>query len=273
MNIAETGSIDAVLDEVKPWAVINAAGFVRVDEAEEQSEECLRVNAKGAALLAAACARHAAKFVTFSSDLVFDGTQGRPYLESDHTGPLNVYGQSKMMAKNRVQEILPESLIIRSSSFFGPWDEHNFVTKALRALLNGETFTAPGDVIISPTYVVDLVHASLDLLIDGEDGVWHLANKGTLSWADLARRAVELAGITTGEVEARPLHTLGFAAQRPRYSALGSERGQVLPALDDALERYFAECEWLASMSNQGFNSDSEPNLGTPELTLVEKCA
>jgi dTDP-4-dehydrorhamnose reductase len=180
------------------------------------------------------------------------------------------------MAENRVLEILPQSLVIRTSAFFGPWDEHNFVTIALRALSRGEVFTAAGDVIISPTYVADLVHAALDLLIDGEGGIWHLANKGTLSWADLARRAAELAGITSGEVEARPLHTLGFTASRPRYSALGSERGQMLASVDDALERYFAECAWLRDVRQQNhlnFVDDTEIPTGTPDLTLVGKCA
>jgi dTDP-4-dehydrorhamnose reductase len=279
MNITDPASVDAVLSEFKPWAVINAAGHVRVDDAEKERDLCMELNARGPALLAAACARNAAKFVTFSSDLVFDGTHGRPYLESDRTGPLNVYGQSKVMAENRVQEILPETLVIRTSAFFGPWDDHNFVTIALRALSGGETFTAAGDVIISPTYVVDLVHAALDLLIDGEGGVWHLANKGTLSWAELARRAAELAGITAGVVEARPLHTLGFAAQRPRYSALGSERGQLLPSVDDALQRYFAECEWLNTTSGDSAGgsgrviSNAETTGNAPELALVGKCA
>jgi hypothetical protein len=75
-------------------------------------------------------------------------------------------------------------------------------------------------------------------------------------------------------VEARPLHTLGFAAQRPRYSALGSERGQLLPSVDDALERYFAECEWLNTAPGDiGVASGAETTTNAPELALVEKCA
>jgi dTDP-4-dehydrorhamnose reductase len=245
INLSEPSSVDAAMDRIQPWAVINAAGFVRVDEAEEKREECFEVNAHGAARLAAACARHAIPLMTFSSDLVFDGHRSRPYIETDVPAPLNVYGQSKLRAENRVLEILPDSLVIRTSAFFGPWDEANFVTNALRALKKGETFTAAGDVIVSPTYVLDLVHASLDLLIDGENGIWHLANKGTVSWAALAQLAANMAGITSGTVEARPSYTLGFTAPRPHYSALGSERGQLLPSLEDALERYLQECDWI----------------------------
>ena len=79
--------------------------------------------------------------------------------------------------------------MVRTSAFFGPWDEYNFVTIALRELAAGRTLVASRDAVVSPTYVLDLVHASLDLLIDGERGIWHLANRGALDWAALARRA------------------------------------------------------------------------------------
>ena len=280
IDISNPTSIDAEIDRIQPWAVINTAGFVRVDEAEQQREECFEVNAHGAARLAAACARHAIPLMTFSSDLVFDGLRSRPYTESDVPAPLNVYGQSKLRAENRVLEILPDSLVIRTSSFFGPWDDANFVTIALRALKAGETFIAAGDVIISPTYVADLVHASLDLLIDGENGIWHLANKGTLSWADLAKRAAELAGITSGFVEARPAYTLGYSAPRPHYSALGSERGQLLPTVDDALERYLVECQWKngsADGSGGRVANSNPPGLSDADapltLQLLDKAA
>jgi dTDP-4-dehydrorhamnose reductase len=97
---------------------------------------------------------------------------------------------------------------------------------------------AASDSMVSPTYVVDLVHATLDLLVDGERGVWHLANRDAVTWADLARRAADLAGVTGGHIDARPLHSLELPAARPRYSVRGSERGQLMPTLDDALARY-----------------------------------
>jgi dTDP-4-dehydrorhamnose reductase len=97
---------------------------------------------------------------------------------------------------------------------------------------------AAADVFISPTYVPDLVHACLDLLIDGERGIWHLANPAALSWVDLARSAVDAASIDPAVVHGCPMQQLGLNARRPRYSVLGSERGVLLPALDDALARY-----------------------------------
>jgi dTDP-4-dehydrorhamnose reductase len=91
-------------------------------EAEHQPDDCFRINTTGAELLAAACHKRGIPFVTFSSDLVFDGQLGRPYLEPDPTSPTCVYGQSKADAEDRVMAIDPQALIIRTSAFFGPWD-------------------------------------------------------------------------------------------------------------------------------------------------------
>ena len=103
------------------------------------------------------------------------------------------------------------------------------------------------NVMISPTYVPDLVQASLDLLIDRETGLWHLANAGALSWAELARQAAELAGLDGQGVVGRPVEALGLVARRPVYSVLESARGWLLPTLDDALLRYLEECRAAAA--------------------------
>ncbi|WP_017718262.1 family 1 glycosylhydrolase [Kamptonema formosum] len=243
MDIADPASVGRVLGELNPWAVVNAAGYVRVDDAERFPEACRRANTEGAATLAAACARRGIELLTFSSDLVFDGAHTTPYKESYAVAPLSVYGRSKAEAEKRVLESLPKALVIRTSAFFGPWDEYNFVTIALRTLASGQTFAAAEDAVVSPTYVPDLVNTSLDLLIDGECGVWHLANPSEIAWAELARLAAKLANVSAGRIEPRPMRDLGFAAPRPAYSALGSERGVLLPALDSALSRYFHECQ------------------------------
>ena len=246
MDIAEGSSVAAALRALRPWAVVNTAGYVRVDEAERDVDTCLRSNAEGPAVLAAACAEHGLPLLTFSSDLVFDGQQRTPYVESDPIAPLGVYGRSKALAEARVLETLPQALVVRTSAFFGPWDQYNFVTSTLQALAAKQHVVAADDVFVSPTYVPDLVHAALDLLIDGERGVWHLANDGAVSWADLARRAAVLAGLDPAGIDAQPSATLGYAAPRPRSSVLGSERGQQLPSLDDALVRYVEACEHVS---------------------------
>ena len=238
LDIADAASVAAALDGVQPWAVINTAGYVRVDDAEREPDGCARENRDGPARLAAACAERGLPLVTFSSDLVFDGRKSAPYVESDPVSPLNVYGQTKAAGEAAVLAAHPGALVIRTSAFFGPWDEYNFVTVALRELGAGRPFIAADDTVISPTYVPDLVNASLDLLIDGERGLWHLANPGALTWLKLAREAAALAGVDSSSLAGRPTAALGLPAPRPLYSVLTSERGVLLPSLDDALARY-----------------------------------
>jgi dTDP-4-dehydrorhamnose reductase len=95
--------------------------------------------------------------------------------------------------------------------------------------------------VVSPTYVPDLVNVTLDLLIDGESGLWHLANAGAIAWADLAREVAVLAGLDHTYIHARPASELDWTAPRPAYSALTSERGILLPSLDKAIGRYLDE--------------------------------
>lgn len=241
MDITNPAIVKRVLDELQPWAVVNAAGYVRVDDAEREPYLCRRINADGAAILANACAQRSVGLINFSSDLVFDGDHNQPYLESDEVAPLNVYGHSKAQAEQWVLHHHPCSLVIRTSAFFGPWDEYNFLTIALRTLTAGQVFVAAEDAIVSPTYVPDLVNASLDLLIDGECGLWHLANPGAIAWADLARWTANLAGLDTSSIQTCSTKALGLAAPRPTYSVLGSERGVLLPDLDQAIARYLQE--------------------------------
>jgi dTDP-4-dehydrorhamnose reductase len=243
LDVADSASVAAALERHRPWAIVNAAGYVRVDEAETDRDRCHRENAVGPAVLADACAGRRVRLLTFSSDLVFDGAARAPYVESARPCPLGVYGESKARAESAVARRLPEALVIRTSAFFSPWDRHHFLAAALAALGEGEGFDAADDVVVSPTYVPDLADASLDLLIDAERGVWHLANRGAISWADFARRAAELTGRDPSLIRGRPVAALGLSAPRPAYSVLGSERAGILPTLDDALSRWAREWE------------------------------
>jgi dTDP-4-dehydrorhamnose reductase len=240
MDIAEPASVEAALAHWRPWAVINASGYVRIDAAEADAERCLRENARGPELLAERCAAAGVPLVTFSSDQVFDGKVARPRVESDPVGPLNVYGRSKALAEARVLAVHPAALVVRTSAFFGPWDEHNFLVAALRALARGQPFAAAADERVSPTYVPDLVDTCLDLLIDGESGIWHLANAGDVSWSEFAARAAECAGLRTDTLRAVRGRAPWQVAARPAYAVLGSERAWMMPSLDDALARFVA---------------------------------
>ena len=233
--------MEAVLRQVGPWAVINTTGYVRVDQAESENEACRRENFFAATNVARACAALDIPCVNFSSDLVFDGAKGRPYVEGDPTSPLNCYGRCKAEAETAILELSPRALVVRTSAFFGPWDEYNFVHHVRRTLASGEVLFAQPDEVISPTYVPHLAHTTLDLLIDGEAGVWHLANRGALSWADFARIIAAMNDLDVQLVIDRTSSEMQLPAIRPAYSALTSERGLVMPTLEEGLKRYALE--------------------------------
>jgi dTDP-4-dehydrorhamnose reductase len=240
LDLEDGASIAGLLVSADPWAVINAAGWVRVDEAETQAAGCMAANAEGAVRLAKACSERGLPSVGFSSDLVFDGGLERPYVESDAPCPLNVYGASKARSEQDILALDGRALIVRTAAFFSPYDPYNFASHVLRTLAAGQTFAAAEDLVVSPTYVPDLVNAVLDLLIDGEAGLRHLANPAAVSWADFARMVARAIDLDPGLVQGRPSASFGWAATRPNYAALGTERGLVMPPLEEAIGRYAA---------------------------------
>ena len=235
-DICNSIEVEETIRKYKPWAIINAAGFVRVDHAETESEQCFRENSVGPTILAKACSKHNVKFVTFSSDLVFDGNKKQPYVESDAVNPLNIYGKSKTIAEENILTIMPVALIVRTSAFFGPWDHFNFVNAVIRTLGHGNIFYASAD-IVSPTYVPHLVNATLDLLIDDEYGIWHLTNNEAISWLDFAKRIADEAGLDMSLI--RKLEAV-LPAKRPAYSAMQSEKSILMPSLSKAIAAYFS---------------------------------
>jgi dTDP-4-dehydrorhamnose reductase len=166
-------------------------------------------------------------------------------VESDDPKPLNLYGHSKAMAEHLILRQNDEALVIRTSSLFGPWDQHNFVAKTLAQLREDQPVNAAADVFVTPTYVPDLVHATLNLLLDGEKGVFHVTNDEVVSWAQLAATVAMMAGCDAALVKGMTQQQLKWKAKRPAFSALQSEKGQKLPALSHALERYFEAQEHL----------------------------
>ncbi len=246
LDIGDRDAVADMLDAHRPWAVVNAAGFVRVDDAEAARQDCLRTNASAPCVLADACGERGVRLAVFSSDLVFDGAKGRPYVESDPVSPLGAYGESKAVLEREVAARCPGALVVRTSAFFGPWDQANFLFALLDALRRRRPFRAPSDVVVSPTYVPHLADAVITLLVDGADGVWHLANGGALSWHAFATRVAGLAGVDASTLEPCTVAELGLPAPRPRCSALASERGALMPPLYAAMECYVAACRAAA---------------------------
>jgi dTDP-4-dehydrorhamnose reductase len=235
LDVADPVAVEATLVRHRPWAVINAAGYVRVLDAERENDLCRRENVVGPETLARCCRRLGMALLTFSSDLVFDGRLGRKYVETDVTCPTSVYGRSKEMAERNVLAAFSSALIVRSSAFFGPWDKYNFVHRILSDITQGREVAASTTSCVSPTYVPHLVHRALDLLIDGETGIWHLANDGAVSWAELGRLAAKHAGFDPSLITAEPKQGASI------NTALSTERGSLLPPLASALDEYFRD--------------------------------
>jgi dTDP-4-dehydrorhamnose reductase len=237
LDVADPNTVASALERFSPWAVVNAAGYVRLDEAEDEATACRRANADGPAILAGACAERNIRLLTFSSAHVFDGTAESAYREDDRPAPLSVYGSTKAAGEQEALAHYPETLVVRTSGLFGPWDSRNFVARTLRTLRGGGVLPAASDVTLTPSYAPDLVNAALDLLIDGEKGVWHLAHPEPVTWAELAEAVAHEAGLDHALVEARPADDLGWKARRPRFAPLTSHHGSLMPSLERAIRR------------------------------------
>lgn len=249
LDLERPGSIAAVLDAVCPWAVVNAAGWVRVDDAESAEAACHRVNASGAVALARACADRGIGCLAFSSDLVFDGAASRPYVESDPVGPLSTYGRSKAAMEASCAG-LPGMLVARTAAFFSADDRYNFAVAVLEALAQGRSFAAAQDYIVTPTFVPGLVDAALDLLIDGTEGIWHLSGGEAVSWAEFATRIARACGHDPSRIKPVPGASLGWRAPRPLYTASDTEKGATAGALDAGIAR-FAHAYGVASAKSR----------------------
>jgi dTDP-4-dehydrorhamnose reductase len=200
------------LDE-RPGLVLHAAAWTDVDGAESDPVGAHRANADGTRNVVSL----GAPVVAYSSDYVFDGTKGEPYVESDPTAPLGAYGHSKLAGEAEVGE----GWIVRTSWLFGPTG-HNFVRTMLRLGAERDEVAVVDDQRGSPTYVGHLADATKELLtLPG--GVWHLAAEGDCTWADLAEAVFEDAGVSC---RVRRITTAEFPrpAKRPAYSVLRSER-------------------------------------------------
>lgn len=236
-NICEEELLVNMISHYQPWAIINAAGYVKVDEAESNKAACYNSNFLGVEKLAAVCSCYDIKLMTFSSDLVFGGEKTDPYVETDLPNPVNTYGHSKLLAERSALEQDSTALLIRTAAFFGPWDKYNFAQQMLSRLEAGKQFFAPDDNMVSPTYLPHLVNASLDLLIDDASGIWHLANKGCVTWYGFAKRLAERTNLNQELIV--PVYNRQTQAKRPAFSALDSIKYKLMPSLDEALDCYF----------------------------------
>ncbi len=238
LDLNDTGRVEDWLLAVSPTLVINCAAFTGVDAAETRPAEARRVNAEAVERLARGTAAIGARFVTFSTDYVFDGTKGSPYVESDEPNPPNVYGVTKAEGERLALQANPDTLVVRTSWVMSSTHD-NFIPVILRLLRTGSV-SVVDDQIGRPTFVDDLAPAVLEASDAGLTGILHLTNQGETTWCGLAREIAELSGI---DATVTPINTekSGRAAPRPADSRLDSERVQpegltLLPQYRPSLE-------------------------------------
>ncbi len=255
LDLEDPDCIARALDAYQPWAVVNAAGWVRVDDAEIDPARCYSANATGAIALGLACAERNIATLMFSSDLVFNGRSNIAYTEYDSPDPINAYGRSKADMESGLASLQGHHLVVRTAAFFSPSDDHNFAVHCLTALAAGAEFRATDDHVISPTYVPHLCRTAIDLLIDRENGVWHLTNGEPFSWFAFAQRLAEAGGYDRRRIVAANSEDLGWKAPRPRFVPLATGRGSPLPPLEVAIDQFFRS--WNSSSSRASLVNSS----------------
>lgn len=240
-DITDALSVEHTFEKERPDAVIHCAAYTEVDKAEDDRENCWRVNVGGTQNIALACRRYGAKMMYISTDYVFSGDGDRFYETDDPTGPKGVYGRSKLAGELAVQSTLKEYFIVRTSWAFGLYGK-NFVKTMLELAEKQKTLCVVDDQIGSPTYTVDLARLLCDIICTDKFGVYHATNGGICSWADFAG---EIFAMTGRDVEVRRITTEQYRARaaRPLNSRLSNkkllENGfALLPPWQDALKRY-----------------------------------
>ena len=217
IDITSLESVLKVFRDLKPEVVINCAAYTDVDGCESNIETAMAVNGEGVGYLAMACRDIGALLVQVSTDYIFDGGKGTPYVEDDAPCPLSVYGESKLAGEMNAA-FCPEHLIVRTQWLYGLHGK-NFVETMLRLGAEKDELTVVDDQIGSPTWTVDLARAIIALIDGGCRGIYHAANSEYCSWNGFAKAIFEEAGLN---VSVRPMTTteLNRPARRPLYSTL-----------------------------------------------------
>lgn len=245
-DITDRAAVEAYLADSRPDAVIHCSAYTAVDLAEDEAARCFAVNADGTLYLARAAAALGAKFLYVSTDYVFSGEGNAFYEPADPPGPLSVYGRSKQLGEEHVQNTLNEHFIVRTSWVFGV-NGKNFVKTMLRLAETKEEISVVCDQIGSPTYTYDLARLLCDMIVTDRYGTYHATNEGVCSWAEFA---AEIMRQSRKETWIRPIPTSQYPtrATRPRNSRLSkdklTENGfSRLPDWKDALARFLKENE------------------------------
>ncbi len=213
------------IEEIKPDILINTSAYHIVSKCEENPLEAMAVNFAAVDKMAKLCKKNNVKFITYSTDYVFDGEKGAPYEENDTPNPLQIYGISKLAGEYASLNFYPEgTFIIRTCGLYGgekgsPEKKGNFVLNILKEAKDKEVIEVSSEQIVSPTYAGDLSKATLRLLnSNANPGVYHLVNEGYCSWYEFAQEIFKLANI---DRKILPIDRGGVSggAKRPKFSA------------------------------------------------------
>ena len=245
LDITNPGAAQSALRGFSPHVVLHCAAYTDVDGAERNRNRALEVNADGTERVAVAAQEQGARLVYVSTDYVFDGEGATPYREGDATGPLSIYGRSKLEGERRVESACPEDfIIVRTGWLYG--HGRGFVDWARARLVASEELPLVDDQTGSPTYAGDLADALLELATSAHRGVFHFVNQGEATWLDLGRAIAEELGQTTTRLRPIAGKTLDRPAPRPAYSALSVDHyekttGTRVRPWREALKAYLAD--------------------------------
>ena len=247
LDITDAAGVSETFERMAPDAVLNCAAWTDVDGAESHREQALAVNADGAGNLARAAATIGVPLIHVSTDYVFDGVapldgggEPRPYLESDRTGPRTVYGETKLAGEQQVLAASTRHAVVRSAWLFGTGGR-NFAATMLGLGAERDAVQVVSDQIGCPTWTGHLAPALIGLIERDVSGLVHLAGAGHISWNGYAREIFRQAEVDCG-VEEASTEQMARPAPRPAWSALESEREDVLPLppWQDGLAGYLA---------------------------------
>jgi dTDP-4-dehydrorhamnose reductase len=217
LDVTDAARARSLLEREKPTAVIHCAAYTAVDRAEAEPRLARAVNRDGTRNVVEATVGCGALFVYMSTDYVFDGRKRAPYLPTDEPAPLSVYGRTKLEGEEVTRKAAPNALVVRTSWLYG--SDGGFVPTILARARRGELLRVVDDQRGRPTWAPHAARAIFDLLASGASGIWHVADGGECTWADLAREAVRVAGLDA-EVQAISTTEYGAPAPRPAYSVL-----------------------------------------------------
>ena len=246
LDITRREQVEAFVADHGIRYIINCAGYTAVDKAESEQEKVYAVNAAGAENIALVAKKYGAKMLHVSTDYVFSGEATEPYREESPTGPLSVYGATKLKGEQLVQAAGGAWIILRTAWLFSEFGS-NFVKTMLRLMEERDRLTVVDDRRGSPTYAVDLAEMMIHILLLANKGEWktglyHFTNGGQTTWYGFASAIKKLAGMEHCEVLPITSDQYPLVAKRPAYSVLDSSKacntfGVKIPAWEEALQR------------------------------------